>query len=56
LKLKYDELLSNFAFNFNVRRYEKKGVSLNAGLLLLSVVALVLPATLQVRPQPSSCL
>jgi len=24
LKLQYDELLSNFAFNFNLRRYAEK--------------------------------
>jgi hypothetical protein len=26
LKLRYDELLSNFSFNFNVRRYTKVAV------------------------------
>jgi hypothetical protein len=25
MKLKYDERLSNFAFNFNLRRYSKEG-------------------------------
>jgi hypothetical protein len=30
LKLKYEELLSNFAFNFNLRRYSKARVKLIA--------------------------
>jgi len=31
LKLKYDELLSSFAFKFNLRRYKEEGMTAGAG-------------------------
>ena len=42
LKLKYEKLLSNIAFNFNLRRYPKVG---NDVLIGAHAVVLVRPAT-----------
>jgi len=37
LKLKYDELLSNFAFNSNLRRYSK-GIPITMTIMYAAVV------------------
>jgi len=40
LRLKHDQLLSNFAFNFNLRRYIVDSVSVSGHNLLLAPVAI----------------